>query len=321
MRIPGCKTASFEFNAEKKGWHYGFNSNRFSHEQHSFVVYFFLELCGVHTCIGCVESSGFRVFSQRRARSESTPRKKAAACVAAPQMLQPPLTNEMLEQESVSLMWHAKQLMQLERQVQANQATTGCNSGPVLTGLQNGLLMGKTPTMNQDWCSMMAPEGMIGQKRATDFNVESGAGKRARTATGVGSVAPQNVGMDTNGAENILLMLAQNASKPPPRPSDGPSSWSSASTTVPTKAFVTTSGTKAGNADARGGVGTAGYEYTPLGKCIRPWETAGAVEAVVCQPGNADNGPAVLPSLDTSLDSMLRGAAQFAAQGSAGPEA
>jgi hypothetical protein len=63
-------SASFDFNSEKKGWHYGFNSNRFSDEHHSFVVFFFQEYGGKYTCLGSIESNKFKVFSQRRARKK-----------------------------------------------------------------------------------------------------------------------------------------------------------------------------------------------------------------------------------------------------------
>jgi hypothetical protein len=46
---PGGASASFEFNSDKKGWHYGFNSNRFSNDEHEFVVHFFKEDCGKST--------------------------------------------------------------------------------------------------------------------------------------------------------------------------------------------------------------------------------------------------------------------------------
>jgi hypothetical protein len=66
---------AFEFNSEKKGWHHGFNSNRFSDEHHTFLVFFFQETAeGQYKCVGSVQSDTFKVYSQRRA----TKKKKAA---------------------------------------------------------------------------------------------------------------------------------------------------------------------------------------------------------------------------------------------------
>jgi hypothetical protein len=76
--MPGGGSAAFEFNSEKKGWHYGFNSNRFSDEEHNFVVYFFQEVWGQYKCVGIVESDPFRVYSQRRAPKKAKSQKEGS---------------------------------------------------------------------------------------------------------------------------------------------------------------------------------------------------------------------------------------------------
>jgi hypothetical protein len=80
---PGTKandlgSCVFEFNSEKKGWHYGFNSNRFSDQVHSFLVYFFAVNDGKCTCVHVLESDRFNIQSQRRATKDSKTKKSVA---------------------------------------------------------------------------------------------------------------------------------------------------------------------------------------------------------------------------------------------------
>jgi hypothetical protein len=64
----------FELNPEHRGWHYGYVSNRFADDPHVFVVYFIREdQDGQLVCESTIESTPFKLVSQRRAKSRPQP--------------------------------------------------------------------------------------------------------------------------------------------------------------------------------------------------------------------------------------------------------
>ena len=72
--VDGLKCV-YEFNGAKKGWHYGFNSSRYSKEIHVYAIYVFQAIAGGKvTCIDILPSEKFNLISQRRAKE----RKKRA---------------------------------------------------------------------------------------------------------------------------------------------------------------------------------------------------------------------------------------------------
>jgi hypothetical protein len=66
-------TVIFELNSDRRGWHYGYVSNRFADMAHSFVVYLTEESQYGHTCISIVHSTNFKLVSQRRAKCRPQP--------------------------------------------------------------------------------------------------------------------------------------------------------------------------------------------------------------------------------------------------------
>lgn len=92
-RVEGASPVCFEFNKKRKGWHYGWSSNKHScNTEHCFRVYA-LEQVGIETfsVVGIVSSPPFVLYCRRRRRfhiepssSQGLPAKKRIKTAQAP---------------------------------------------------------------------------------------------------------------------------------------------------------------------------------------------------------------------------------------------